>query len=343
MTQTKKKNKLLAFCGLIMAGITALTCGILSSRNTFASDSGIESFSMPQMYGTIEKDVKVGDTVAGKFYRVYATEDSYSDEDGQCQAGLLFGSELYFNINISDSAYVVDNVTSDTIELLPSIRIIESEIMEIYIPANKTWTTSTGSFLSNDLTIEETTIQNCEIKELVLPDTSNMTEKEYSNGAIVGKWFRVKTTENEFSITFSENGTDNGYGIMNNTNATVTLFSSYMEAKSGEKCLYKYNKTENSFDIYIDEIKIDNLAEGTNYTINENTTFGTLENCEIFELVEGVEEDKNDKFDLNEWLNNTGDNISSWFNGLTGVSIGGSVSLVIVVAIIVAVLRRKKR
>ena len=345
MTKTNKKSKLLALFGLIVAGITALTCAILvTPRNTFASDSGIDAINFPDTSRYTEKDIAEGDTLAGKFFRVTA------ETEGKIVVGTY--DEVTLKIVSGDSAYFCDTANDGSTIGLMAYGNAGENTLDIYVQKDKTITTTMGDVSTNDFVFDLTKISDCTVKELVAPvkpDTSTYVEAEHVYGTqVTGKIFRAKYTS-DFMIGFNS-ATTNGFYIDAHMGLEPYEFYIYYDggATFSEKELLNVLAVgEGYVDFEVLAGTCSDMSTGTyTLTIDDTTVFNKLsDNVTLYELTAPTndtekEEDAQNK--VEQWLDNAGDVISDWLNENLGVSIGGSVALVIVVAIIVAILKRKK-
>lgn len=192
MTKTNKKSKLLALLGLIMAGITALTCAILATpRNTFASNSGITSDNFPDTSTYIEKDVNEGDTLAGKFLRV-TVQDLSGEGVGRIYVGAQGEVCLQIIPGFSASFCDVGNALNPIEQMICGNK--GENTLDIYVQKDKTLTLTSGNVSTNDLVFNSSSIFNCTVKELVVPvaedeDTRNEVEKWLDNaGNVISDW-----------------------------------------------------------------------------------------------------------------------------------------------------------
>ena len=381
MTKTNKKSKLLALFGLIVAGITALTCAILvTPRNTFASDSGISTLEFPDLSGYVEKDVNEGDTLAGKFFKVTRTDETIT------QATMNF-TELEFRFVFGDSAYVYDFVSDTPLDLLPSDSDTQDNTNEfqIYIPIGKTYTTTVGDYLTDDLRFSTESLSGCAIKELVAPVAEDEPEELPDKSIVAGVDFALSVSAEDFNVKgltpgryVNYGGTPNkAFANLHEEQAVVIKFTNEIDVNEYNTLIVELGKnfdldaryafykndesattaikmvtcstTTNPQSVYIDLTKCADengkVSSIVLQLVSKENTYSDADSCNTFiydSTLTNVAEEEDTRNKVEQWLDNAGDVISDWLGNNLGISIGGSVALVIVVAIIVAILKRKK-
>lgn len=206
MEQLKGKGKIFMIFTGIMAGITALTC-FLSVKNTYASTGEDDtstliissSEDMPDTTKYVESDFEFGEsgqTLAGKFLRVYSTVVAQSPQIDSEITDTTPTSRIIITFDdldgVSVSVYFCGGLASLTAGKGIIIGNFKNELgaegnyVDIYVNPGSEYTTDLGTLKLDERKYKA--VSNGTIKVLTAPESDTVDGNVDDNSFNLGEW-----------------------------------------------------------------------------------------------------------------------------------------------------------